>query len=193
MKNDARPGELTPNSRSRRRDRSKHASRQRRFPLQAVGSRIFYAYMPQHRYIFAPTRELWPSSSVNARIPPVDVGAENPIPASVWLDHHQPVEQLTWYPGEPMLIRDKLIAEGGFIDAAGRDDLQPLPAARLPARRSRHRPIPGSTMSARSIPTTPSTSSAGWRTASRGRPRRSTTPCCLAARRASARTRCCIR
>jgi hypothetical protein len=31
----------------------------------------FHAYMPTHSYIFAPSREMWPASSVNARIPPV--------------------------------------------------------------------------------------------------------------------------
>jgi len=31
----------------------------------------FRAYMPQHCYIFVPTREAWPASSVNNRIPPV--------------------------------------------------------------------------------------------------------------------------
>jgi hypothetical protein len=31
----------------------------------------FYAYMPMHNYIYAPTRETWPASSVNARIPPI--------------------------------------------------------------------------------------------------------------------------
>ena len=34
----------------------------------------FHAYMPMHAYIFTPTRELWPASSVNARIPPIKVG-----------------------------------------------------------------------------------------------------------------------
>ena len=34
----------------------------------------FYAYMPMHNYIFAPSREPWPASSVNARIPPVVIG-----------------------------------------------------------------------------------------------------------------------
>ena len=29
----------------------------------------FYAYMPMHEYIFVGTGELWPASSVNARIP----------------------------------------------------------------------------------------------------------------------------
>ena len=74
--------------------------------------------MPQHRFIFAPTRELWPASSVNARLPPMVENGEK-ISASTWLDRHQPVEQLTWSPGEPMIIRDRLVADGGFIDRLG--------------------------------------------------------------------------
>ena len=29
----------------------------------------FYGYMIEHRYIFAPTGEIWPASSVDARLP----------------------------------------------------------------------------------------------------------------------------
>ena len=29
----------------------------------------FYGYMLEHRYIFAPTGEIWPASSVDARLP----------------------------------------------------------------------------------------------------------------------------
>ena len=29
----------------------------------------FYAYMPMHNYIYAPTRDMWPAGSVNARVP----------------------------------------------------------------------------------------------------------------------------
>ena len=29
----------------------------------------FHAVMPLHSYIYAPTREMWPAASVNARIP----------------------------------------------------------------------------------------------------------------------------
>ena len=80
----------------------------------------FFAYMPAHRYIFAPARDLWPSSSVNARVPPVTVpGCKDPIPASVWLDRERAVEQMTWAPGEPELIGDRLIAEGGWIGRPG--------------------------------------------------------------------------
>jgi hypothetical protein len=31
----------------------------------------FYAHMPSHRYLFVPTRDLWPANSVNALIPPI--------------------------------------------------------------------------------------------------------------------------
>ena len=48
----------------------------------------FHAYMPMHCYIFTPTGELWPASSVNARLPPVDIGTDKPMPASAWLDQH---------------------------------------------------------------------------------------------------------
>jgi Family of unknown function (DUF5906) len=78
----------------------------------------FVAYMPMHTYIYTPTRELWPASSVNARVPPVSAG-DKPMPASAWLDRNSPVEQMTWCPGEPMLIRDRLVADGGWIKRRG--------------------------------------------------------------------------
>jgi hypothetical protein len=86
---------------------------------EAVQLEDFWAYMPAHRYIFAPTREMWPAASVNARIPPVDIGGDDPVKASTWIDWNQPVEQVSWYPGQPMLIRDQLIAEGGFLPHPG--------------------------------------------------------------------------
>jgi uncharacterized protein DUF5906 len=95
-----------------------------------VNLRDFYAYMPTHSYIFAPTREMWPSTSVNARIPPIPIldgdgtsklksGEPVMISASTWLDRNQPVEQMTWSPGLPMLIRDRLVADGGWIERMG--------------------------------------------------------------------------
>jgi hypothetical protein len=93
-------------------------------PDEAVTLDDFYAYMPMHNYIFVPTRDTWPASSVNARIPRVSVGQtsddkEQTIAASTWLDQNKPVEQMTWAPGEPLLVRDRLIAEGGWIDRIG--------------------------------------------------------------------------
>lgn len=91
----------------------------------------FWAYMPMHSYIYAPSREMWPAASVNARIPPIALldasgnavlgedGKPIKIKASTWLDQNHPVEQMTWSPGEPMLIKHRLISEGGWIERAG--------------------------------------------------------------------------
>jgi hypothetical protein len=101
---------------------------------EGVGVTIddFVAYMPGHVYIFTPCREVWPTSSVNARLGPVPVltkdskpkkgkdGKPKMMPASTWLDLNRPVEQMTWAPGYPMLIKDRLVVDGGWI---GRKDV----------------------------------------------------------------------
>jgi hypothetical protein len=84
----------------------------------------FYAYMPAHNYLFVPSREFWPTSSVNARIAPIRSGTDEKgkpktVPANVWLDRHRPVEQMTWAPGHPMLIENRLVSEGGWIERLG--------------------------------------------------------------------------
>jgi Family of unknown function (DUF5906) len=78
----------------------------------------FYAFMPSHTYLFAPAREMWPAASVNARIAPIaDSGKE--LKASIWLDRYRHVEQMTWAPGEPLVIRNRLIAGGGWTEHPG--------------------------------------------------------------------------
>ena len=91
----------------------------------------FHAFMPSHNYIFAPSGESWPSSSVNSRIPPVPLfnrdgqpvldedGEQRRLPANQWLDQNRPVEQMTWAPGEGQVVTDRLIAEGGWIVRPG--------------------------------------------------------------------------
>src|SRR5260370_38610043 len=81
---------------------------------QTISVADFYAYMPTHRYIFAPCRQLWPARSVNARL-----GFVDGILASDWLDQNRHVEQMTWAPGQPMLIEDRLLSEGGWIVKPG--------------------------------------------------------------------------
>ena len=87
----------------------------------------FVAYMPTHVYIFTPCREPWTQTSVNARLPPVPVLDKNGRPKRVngklvtmlpsrWLDQNKPVEQMTWCPGYPMLIKDRLVVDGGWIE-----------------------------------------------------------------------------
>jgi hypothetical protein len=87
----------------------------------------FHAYLPDHSYIFAPTGAFWSMPGVNAALRPVPVrdkngkpvldknGKEKTVPATVWLDRFQPVHHLTWAPGHPMLIRDRLIVDGGWV------------------------------------------------------------------------------
>jgi hypothetical protein len=75
----------------------------------------FRAYLPQHTYIYIPTRELWPASSINGTIP----SADKQVKANVWLDQNRPVQQMTWAPGQGMLIRDRLVSDGGWFEKEG--------------------------------------------------------------------------
>jgi Family of unknown function (DUF5906) len=87
--------------------------------------------MPMHSYIYAPTREMWPVASINARILPVAVvnasghpaldqkGKQRILSANLWLDQNKPVEQMTWASGLPMLIRNRLISDGAWIRRSG--------------------------------------------------------------------------
>jgi hypothetical protein len=91
----------------------------------------FHAFMPAHNYIFAPSGETWPATSVNSRIPPIPLVDKkgNPVldkkgeqveqAANQWLDQNRPVEQMTWAPGEPQVVRDRLISDGGWFRRAG--------------------------------------------------------------------------
>jgi hypothetical protein len=99
----------------------------------------FYSYMPMRRYIFSPTGDMWPGSSVNARCeaPKDETGAtitrkvrqqhkdgtvdyvDVPVYPTAWVDEHHPIEQLTWAPGEPMVLPGRLVSAGGWIKRAG--------------------------------------------------------------------------
>src|SRR5262249_11106480 len=93
-------------------------------PHLAVSLKDFFAYMVIHNYIYAPTGDLWPAASVNARITPIVLrdnhgnpvldpdGNPVKVKAAAWLDHNKPVEQMTWAPGEPAVVSDRLITEG---------------------------------------------------------------------------------
>ena len=102
-----------------------------RAALKPISVDDFVAYLPAHNYTFLPTREPWPGSSVDSQLPPVPKldkdgnavldkkGKPLLMQAHTWLDKHRPVQQMTWAPGSPMLIPDKLVADGGWIDRPG--------------------------------------------------------------------------
>src|SRR5262249_5018367 len=56
----------------------------------------------------------WAGASINARF-----GKQDKLNASTWLDRNRYVEQMTWIPGEPLIIKDRLISAGGWIDRTG--------------------------------------------------------------------------
>lgn len=94
----------------------------------------FEAYLPDHTYVYMATREFWPATSVNSLVRPVQLfddkgtavtktvgrgekAEEKPVfqAAGLWLDKNKPLEQQTWAPGEPDIIRDRLMADGGWM------------------------------------------------------------------------------
>jgi hypothetical protein len=77
-----------------------------------------------------PCRDIWPAASVNSRLDPMPAldadgkpkrkgGKDVMIPASMWLDQNRAVEQMTWIPGMPMLIENRLVVDGGWIEREG--------------------------------------------------------------------------
>jgi hypothetical protein len=83
----------------------------------------FYAHLPTHSYLYVPTRELWPASSVNGcGVPWPEVqtaGGVQRVAPSRWLDRHRAVQQMAWHPDEPLIIRDKVLQISGWAAHAG--------------------------------------------------------------------------
>jgi hypothetical protein len=83
----------------------------------------FVAYMQSHDYVYLPAGDFWPAARVNAQVPPVSItnakGKKKTISASAWLASNAAIEQMTWIPGLPQIIRDKLVSDGGWIDRPG--------------------------------------------------------------------------
>ena len=60
-----------------------------RVKFRGISLNDFYAYLPQHTYIFTPSREMWPVASINAKIRPVPVANKKRLKPSTWLDQHR--------------------------------------------------------------------------------------------------------
>jgi hypothetical protein len=105
--------------------------RQHRYDGAGISLADFYAFAEMNAYFFAPTRALWPAVAVDSRLPPVPLrdkdgnpvldnqGKPKMMSPSKWLARHRSVEQVTWCPGLPMLVRDRLVSDGGWIPRDG--------------------------------------------------------------------------
>lgn len=88
----------------------------------------FIAYLPMHNFIYIPTGQHWPTVSINSCLPPVPVvnkkgqpvmktgkhkNVQKTMEPSKWLDINNSVVQTTWSPGEPQIILNKVMPDGG--------------------------------------------------------------------------------
>jgi len=70
----------------------------------------FYSVLPQRKYLYIPTRDLWPAESIAAKL-----GKSQ----QKYIDDARAVVQMTWHPNEPMVIADRIVADGGWIAQPG--------------------------------------------------------------------------
>jgi hypothetical protein len=70
----------------------------------------FYHHGPSGNYIFSKTNDMWPATSINGRF---GKGA------SIGIARTRSVEQATWAPGLPVVVRDKLMANGTWLPTPG--------------------------------------------------------------------------
>ena len=106
----------------------------------------FFAFAPQHTFIELVSRKPWPAISIDNRLPmqalvdedgqlvrAAPVIGKNGKPKgdpdgdpvllkpSVWLDQNRSINGITWAPGMPLVVFDKVIVESiGWIDAPGK-------------------------------------------------------------------------
>jgi hypothetical protein len=87
---------------------------QQQLPAGPLAIEDFFGYSPEHNYIYRYTGQRWPMGTIDRRLPKV-----GRFKASTFIDRTRSVEQMTWMPGEPELIRDRLVANGGWFDHKG--------------------------------------------------------------------------
>lgn len=75
----------------------------------------FLAHLPDNTFFHRPTGKYWPAKSVDNTIPAVGVnvgGVLKSIPASKYIAQHQPIHEVTWFPGAPQIIEDYILRGG---------------------------------------------------------------------------------
>lgn len=101
-----------------RRVKSKRRAKLPPTPTEGITIHDFIAYLPEHAYVYVPTRQIWPAASVNAVVPPIGNGKDATL-ASSWLDQNRAAAAMTWFPGQGLEIKDRIVAEGGWLVQPG--------------------------------------------------------------------------
>jgi len=81
---------------------------------KAIAPSDFYSVLPQHKYLYVPTRDLWPAESVDGILSKE---------MRRWIDTNSAVVQMTWHPDEPLIISGRVVADGGWVPHPGVDVL----------------------------------------------------------------------
>jgi Primase C terminal 2 (PriCT-2)/Family of unknown function (DUF5906) len=75
----------------------------------------FFAHMETGKFVYFPTGMLWPATSVNARLGPSGVMGPNNkmVPMSEVLKRTRAVDQVSWMPGRPQIVRNVVVTKAG--------------------------------------------------------------------------------
>ncbi|MDY0068253.1 MAG: hypothetical protein RBS02_17975, partial [Steroidobacteraceae bacterium] len=82
----------------------------------------FHCHMPTAKFLYVPTRDLWPGESVNSAVKDWPDDPRKPgrkMAPSKWLQKMRPIHQLTWAPDEAQVIEDRVIDTGGWTEYKG--------------------------------------------------------------------------
>jgi hypothetical protein len=78
---------------------------------QPVSREEFFFISPQNNFVWEPSREFWVAAAIDKRL-----GRKT----STWIAKNRPVDQITWAPGEPSIILDKIVVEHtGWMERPG--------------------------------------------------------------------------
>ena len=83
-----------------------------------------WALAQMDRFFCLPTGQHWPRSGVNGKFQPVNLGTDDKgkpvtVAAAVWLYRNQSADGLTWWPGLPPIIQDRISFEGVLVERSG--------------------------------------------------------------------------
>jgi hypothetical protein len=81
----------------------------------------FWAHLPSGKIIHAPSRLLWAAGSFDKHIGRIKVAlATGPgMLASTWSSQNRFVHSMGWAPGEPMIVKDRILTDDGWIRVPG--------------------------------------------------------------------------